>query len=82
MGFVGGGGKIEIAIALPHHLVYCIVNIKQFVEYLYLIFYSCLRHWFLDVETNPGPLVVLFLLSAEYSVVLCRAWPRTLVVYQ
>ena len=31
----------------------CIILIKHF---LYLIFYGCLRHRFLDVETNPGPL--------------------------
>ena len=26
------------------------------MEFLYLIFYACLRLRFLDVETNPGPL--------------------------
>ena len=25
------------------------------MDSLYLIFYGCLRLWFLDVETNPGP---------------------------
>ena len=25
------------------------------MDHLYLIFYGCLRLWFLDVETNPGP---------------------------
>ena len=24
------------------------------MEFIYLIFYACLRLWFLDVETNPG----------------------------
>ena len=24
------------------------------MEFLYLIFYACLRLWFLDVETSPG----------------------------
>ena len=33
---------------------------------------------FLDVETNIAR-GVLFLISAEYSVVMCEAWPRTLV---
>ena len=28
MGFVGGGGNIAIATALPSLFVYCIVNIK------------------------------------------------------
>ena len=56
MGFVGGGCNIAIATALPpSSLVYCIVNIKQFMDFLYLIFYGCLRLRFLDVETNPGP---------------------------
>ena len=25
------------------------------MEFIYLIFYACLRLWSLDVETNPGP---------------------------
>ena len=28
MGFVVGGGNNAIATALPHHSVYCILNIK------------------------------------------------------
>ena len=56
MGFVGGGGNIAIATALlPSSFVYCIVNIKEFMDFLYLIFYGCLRLRFLDVDTNPGP---------------------------
>ena len=56
MGFVGGGGNIAIATALPpSSLVYCIVNIKQFMDFLYLMFYGCLRLRFLDVEKNPRP---------------------------
>ena len=56
MGFVGGGGNIAIATALPpSSFVSCIVNIKSFMEFLYLIFDVCLRLRFLDVETNPGP---------------------------
>ena len=35
--------------------MYCIVNIKLFMDFLYLIFYGCLRLQFLDMETNPGP---------------------------
>ena len=53
MGFVGGGGNIAIATAIPTSFVYCIVNIEWFMEFLYLIFYACLRLRFLDVETNP-----------------------------
>ena len=56
MGFVGGGGNIAIATALPpSSFVNCIVNIKKFMDFLYLIFYGCLRPQFLDEETNPGP---------------------------
>ena len=44
------------------------------MDFLYLIFYACLRLRFLDVETNPGPCRgVLFLMSAENSVVMCGA---------
>ena len=42
------------------------------MDILYLIFYGCLRLRFLDVETNPDR-VVLYLLSADYSVVMCWA---------
>ena len=35
--------------------VHCIVTIKQFGEFPYLIFNACLRLRFLDVETSPGP---------------------------
>ena len=55
MGFVGGGGNNDIATAPPPSFVYCIINIKQFMDFLYLIFYACLRLRFLDVENNPGP---------------------------
>ena len=56
MGFVGGGGNIAIATALPpSSFVHCFINIKYFMDFLYLIFYGCLRLRFLDVETNPGP---------------------------
>ena len=55
MGCVGGGGNIAIATTLPQSSsVYCVVNIKKFMDFLYLIFYGCLRLRFLDVETNPG----------------------------
>ena len=54
MDFVGGGGNIAIATALTPSFVYCIVNIKWFTDFLYLIFYACVRVRFLDMETNPG----------------------------
>ena len=55
MGFVGGGDNIAIATALSLSLlVYCIANIKWFMDFLNLVFYGCLRLRFLDVETNPG----------------------------
>ena len=56
MGFVGGGGYIAIATALPpSYFVYFIVNIKSFMEFLYLIFYPSLRLRFLDVKINLLP---------------------------
>ena len=39
----------------PHHSVYCIVNIKLFMEFLYFIVHAFLRLRFLDMETNLGP---------------------------
>ena len=55
MGFVGGSYNIAIATALPpSSFEYFIVNIKQFIDFLYLIFYACLMLRFLDVESNPG----------------------------
>ena len=53
--FVGGGGNIAIPTALPPSFVYCVVNIKKFMDFLSLIFYACLRLRFLDGETNPLP---------------------------
>ena len=56
MGFIGGSGNIAITAAPPpSSFVYCIVNSKLFIEFLYLIFYVCLMLRFLDVDTNPGP---------------------------
>ena len=48
------------------------------MEFIYLIFYACLRLRFLDVETNPLPRRP-GLLSAEYSVEMCETWPEALV---
>ena len=42
----------------PNHFVYCIVNVKQFMAFLYIhyiIFHTCLRLRFMDVETNLDP---------------------------
>ena len=56
MGFVGGGGNTAIETTLPPSLfMHCIVNIKWLIDFLYLIFYGCLRPRFPDVETNSGP---------------------------
>ena len=53
MGFVGGGGNIAIATALPPlYFVYCIINIPQFMEFLYLFFYDCLMLRVLDLDTR------------------------------
>ena len=45
---------LESKLPDHHHFVYCILNIKLFMEFLYLILYACPRLRFLDVETNPG----------------------------
>ena len=55
MGFDGGGYNIAIATAEHQSSLYCIVNIKQFMEFFISFFYACLRIRFLDVKTNPGP---------------------------
>ena len=62
----------------PHRRLCIVVNIKWFMDCLYLIVYGCLRLRFLDVETNPGPRRPAPV-SADYCVVLCGAWPGTLV---
>ena len=58
MGFIGGCSNIVIATRNcpnpPSYFLYCIVNIKLFIKFLYLIFYAFLRLRFLDVETNLG----------------------------
>ena len=72
MGFVGGGVNIAIATALSPFFLYCIVNIQT----VYGIDLSnCLRLLeaaVLDVKTTQAR-SVQFLLSAEYSVVMCGA---------
>ena len=50
------------------------------MDFLYLIFYGCLRLRFLDVETNPGPPCPV----PAVCRILCsnvRAWPGTLVTW-
>ena len=41
------------------------------MDFLYLIFYSCLRLRFLDVETNPGP---RRLVPAVYRILCSNVW--------
>ena len=66
MGFVGGGGNIAIANALtPSSLMYCIANIKQFMELIFLIFFAFLRLRFLNLESNPGRRHLVPTLSRE-----------------
>ena len=76
IGFVGGGGNIAIETTLPP---------SYFVYGISLSYYLCLpqasinnrlhkKMWSL---TRAGG--VHGLLSADYSVVMCGAWPGTLV---
>ena len=55
MYFVGGGGNIAIATALPPS--FCVLYWKHQIVYGISIsyLYAFLRFRFLDVETNPGP---------------------------
>ena len=55
MGFVSGGDNIAITTALPPSFGYCSVNIKWFIDILYLIYYASLTPRFLYVVSNPGP---------------------------
>ena len=81
VGIVGGGGNIAIATAYSYLFVYCIVNIKQFMKFLYLFFFRLA--WSFGFWTWRLTLAccILFPLSAEYSVVMCVAWPGTLVTW-
>ena len=58
MEFVGGGGNIAIATAMGccAHIFYVVLSsITRSMGINNLLFYTCLRLRFLDVETNPGP---------------------------
>ena len=48
------------------------------MHFLYLIFYGCLRLQFWMWKQTLAH-VILYLMSAEYSVVMCGACPGTLV---
>ena len=82
MGFVGGGGNNchRTCRTLINFVLYCkhptMNGINSF-------FYACMRLQFLDVVTWRQTLAddVLFRLTAEYSVVMCRTWPGTLVTW-
>ena len=50
------------------------------MEFLYLIFYTCLRLRFMDVVTNPGS-GVLFPLSADFYVVMCGPGQNLIVTW-
>ena len=75
MEFLADGGNIAIATALPHIFLCCIVYIRQFVEinlsnFLCLPDVSVFGFWMWRPTLAHG---VLFLMSAEYSVVMCGA---------
>ena len=56
MFFVGGGGNIAISTALlTSFFVLCCKHLIEYGIHISYFFYACLRLWFLDVETNPGP---------------------------
>ena len=49
------------------------------MEFLYLIFYTCLMIRFLYVDTNPGPRRPVPDVCTNYSVVMYGAWRGTFV---
>ena len=77
MGFVGGGGNIAVATALPPS--FCVLYLYQIVYGISkFYFFACLKLRFLSMWRLTLFLGVLFPLSADYSVV-CSKWPGTLV---
>ena len=50
--------RVTLPSQLPTPIIclYCIVNIRQFMELFHLTFSACLWLWFLDVETYLGQL--------------------------
>ena len=73
MGFVGGGGNIAIATALPLYCKHQIVYGFSFSFFMVACYFS-LWMWRQTLAR-----IFLYRLSAEYSVLMCRAWPGTLV---
>ena len=79
MGIVGGGGNIAISTSLP--LSFCVLCCKHLIVYgIHIAYFFMLargfgfRMWRLTLARGG-----LFPLSADYSVVMCGAWPGTLV---
>ena len=81
MCFVGGGGNIVFATALPPSL-FCALYCKHQILYKISLsnFYTCLRLRFLDVETNPGPHNPVPAVCRIFCSDV-RAWPGTLVAW-
>ena len=72
---------IAISTALPPS--FCVLCCKHLIVYgihISYFVYACPMLRFPDVETNPGPRRPVPL-SADYSVVMCGAWPGTLVTW-
>ena len=75
MGFVGGGGNIALSTAPPPSFrALCCKHLIVYGIHISYVFDACLRLRFPDVETNLAR-GGLFPLSADYSVVMCGAWP-------
>ena len=80
MGFVGGGFNIAIATPLPPS--FCVLYCKHQIVYgiSMSFFYACQKLRCLDVETNPDQRrPVPALCRVLCTVVMCRAWPGTIV---
>ena len=75
MGFVGGGGNIVIATALPPSF-FCVLYYKHQTAYGIFLsnFFRLLEASVSGREDLTLARGVLFLLSTEYSVVMCDVW--------
>ena len=69
----------SLPLQLPYynHLVYCIVNIKQFMDFFFVPAWG-IGFWMWGLTPSRG---VRSLISTEYYVVMCGPWPGTLVTW-
>ena len=76
--FFVGGGNIAIVTALPllNFVLHC-VQIFISLWFIYILFFMLAWNFGFRTWRLTGALGVLFLGPAEYSAVMCGAFPRT-----